>query len=231
VYTDDGGQSIEDVSGQLVSSAVGGMVGEPTGRFVFASTSLGPLVFDVEAKTWFDLADGDVPWFDGRRVEYIESINTVRFSTWGSGIWDFQIGGCDSPIDVDAGGAETQEDAESACPELCEQVEGTAEGEWNGHFWHDEDGASWCQCCVTEEDGPGPGTETEEPSETGNPSEGETEPEESDSGTDGGGTGAGESSGDDGCGCSSGGGAGPLPLAAFFLVGGAIRRRRSRRAG
>ena len=236
LFSTDGGQSFEDVSGDLATPQVGGMVGDPDGRFVFASTDLGPLVFDVEQREWFDMASKEVPWFNGRTVEYIDSIDTVRFSTWGGGIWDFQINGCSAPIEIEASEATTIESAESVCPALCIE-EG---GEWNKHWWKDDDDGDStprCQCCLPEEpDDSGGGTDAGDPEDSGSDgsqeggSDGETDGVEEGGFGDGGSgsEGGGQDDDDSGCGCSSAKGERGA-LTPVLLLLGALGLRRTRK--
>jgi len=91
IMSTDGGSTWVDVSTGMPKTSVRGMVGEKSGRFVFISTPIGPYIFDVQAKTWADLAGDDAPWFDGRWCTYNNQFNFVRFSTWGQGIWDYDL--------------------------------------------------------------------------------------------------------------------------------------------
>lgn len=93
ILSKDGGESWVDVTGifprgQRVQT--GGMVASKDGKYVFAGTHIGPYVFDVETEKWFSIAEG-IGFFNSTDVDYIPSINTVRFGTWGSGVIDFKI--------------------------------------------------------------------------------------------------------------------------------------------
>jgi len=90
----DGGVTWTDVTGDFPAgkfAQTGDMVATPNGQFVFAGTDVGPYVFVVSESKWHSLGGTDVPFFNGMDVDYIESIQTVRFASWGSGIWDFNI--------------------------------------------------------------------------------------------------------------------------------------------
>lgn len=94
VLSKDGGNTWSDVTGNLPSGddfQVGGMVGSPDGQFVFAGTDVGPFVFVVSEEKWYPMFGGAAAMFNTTAIEYIASANTVRFGTWGSGVWDFQI--------------------------------------------------------------------------------------------------------------------------------------------
>ncbi len=97
-YSVDGGITLTDVSGVLPNidyhDANGtAMVGTPDGRYVFIGTMLGPFVFDTQSNQWFYLLDNATPMFYATNIDYIASTNTVRFATWGLGIYDFKING------------------------------------------------------------------------------------------------------------------------------------------
>lgn len=90
----DGGVTWTDVTGNFPAgefAQTGDMIATPNGQFIFAGTDVGPYVFVVNELKWYALGGVDVPFFNGMDVDYIESIQTVRFASWGSGIWDFNI--------------------------------------------------------------------------------------------------------------------------------------------
>lgn len=94
VLSKDGGATWTDVTGDFPSGddfQVGGMVGTPDGQYVFAGTDVGPFVFDVSDEKWYPMFGGEAGMFNTTAIEYVESIKTVRFGTWGSGVWDFAI--------------------------------------------------------------------------------------------------------------------------------------------
>ena len=93
ILSKDGGTSWVDVTGDFPADSdaqTGGMIVTPDSKFVFSGTDIGPYVFDVAAETWYSIADG-IGFFNAMDVDYISSINTVRFGSWGSGILDFKI--------------------------------------------------------------------------------------------------------------------------------------------
>jgi len=61
------------------------------GNFIFAATEVGPYVHVVSDGQWYDLAGVGAPDQTYWTVEYIENINTVRYGTYGRGIWDFVL--------------------------------------------------------------------------------------------------------------------------------------------
>lgn len=94
ILSKDGGSTWADVTGDFPSGddfQVGAMVGTPDGEYLFAGTDLGPYVFVVAEEKWYPMFGGEAGMFNAMGVEYIESIKTVRFASWGSGVWDFVI--------------------------------------------------------------------------------------------------------------------------------------------
>ena len=59
------------------------------GEFIFAATEVGPYVYVSYDEQWYDLAGTGAPDQTYWTVEYVENINTVRYGTYGRGIWDF----------------------------------------------------------------------------------------------------------------------------------------------
>lgn len=93
ILSKDGGLTWTDVTGNYPTGSdlqTGAMIGTPDGKYVFAGTDIGPWVFIVSTETWHPIDVGSAK-FNAMDVEYIASTNTVRFGTWGSGVWDFKI--------------------------------------------------------------------------------------------------------------------------------------------
>jgi hypothetical protein len=98
VLSKNGGTTWTNVTGSganlFPNTAVTGIAGTTDGKYVFASTGLGPYVFIVKEEKWYPLAlDPKVPIFNGQYM-YCQKFNGkeyARFSTFGQGIWDFEI--------------------------------------------------------------------------------------------------------------------------------------------
>lgn len=58
---------------------------------LFAATEIGPFVYHFYEKKWYFLGGSNCPDNIFWDVEYLQSLNTVRFATYGRGIWDFKI--------------------------------------------------------------------------------------------------------------------------------------------
>lgn len=66
----------------------------PDGAHLFAATEVGPFYYDRANSTWVDIGAGapdNVYW----HVDFIPALNTARFSTFGRGLWDYDMGGGD----------------------------------------------------------------------------------------------------------------------------------------
>jgi len=93
ILSKDGGNTWIDVTGDFPAGSdaqTGGMIATPDGSFIFAGTDVGAYVFDVVQEEWHSLAEG-IGIFNTVDLDFIETTNTMRFATWGSGILDFNI--------------------------------------------------------------------------------------------------------------------------------------------
>lgn len=93
VSTDEG-KSFTAIDSSLPKTLVYGMVVSNDERFLYAATEVGPYVYSAEANQWFDLqaktgltAPDMVYW----SVEKVPESNTIRFGTYGRGIWDLDV--------------------------------------------------------------------------------------------------------------------------------------------
>ncbi|MBT3301019.1 MAG: T9SS type A sorting domain-containing protein [Bacteroidetes bacterium] len=90
----DYGKTFTALDSNLPSTLFYKIVTDKEEKYLFAATEVGPFVFALETNTWYDLAEGIAPDQNYWSVDYIPAINTVRFGTYGRGIWDFVL--CDS---------------------------------------------------------------------------------------------------------------------------------------
>jgi Secretion system C-terminal sorting domain len=98
IFSKNGGTTWTNVTGSganlFPNAEVNGMAGTADGKLVFASTRMGPYVFIIAEEKWYPLAvQADMPIFWGQIV-YCQKYNGkeyARFSTWGQGVWDFEI--------------------------------------------------------------------------------------------------------------------------------------------
>jgi hypothetical protein len=71
---------------------------------LFAATESGPFVYSLSEEKWFSMAGIDAPVQRYWSVEYLPLQKRVRFSTYGRGIWDFQIDESVSIVNGDLAG-------------------------------------------------------------------------------------------------------------------------------
>lgn len=87
----DNGQTFSPMNLGLPSTLVLGITANSDESMLFAATENGPYVFVASDSRWYDLSGQCAPSQTYWSVEFVESINTVRFGTYGRGIWDFQL--------------------------------------------------------------------------------------------------------------------------------------------
>jgi len=91
VKSTDGGQTFTSITTGLPATQVRSIVANDVETLLFAATDAGPYVFVVTENKWYSMIGEATPIQSYRSVEYVSSSNTVRFGTYGRGIWDFAI--------------------------------------------------------------------------------------------------------------------------------------------
>ncbi len=87
--SENGGQSFIAFDDGLPNTLVYDLASLPDESVLFAATEVGPYAFSFETEIWESIAGTDAPEQVYWSVEYIDEIQTVRFGTYGRGIWDF----------------------------------------------------------------------------------------------------------------------------------------------
>ena len=87
----DGGASFQAFANDLPPTLVLDITGTPDESLLFAATEAGPYVYLKEDNRWYDLAGQCAPAQAYWSVEYLPATSTVRFGTYGRGIWDFSL--------------------------------------------------------------------------------------------------------------------------------------------
>ncbi len=87
----DGGVSFTPMSNGLPQTLVHEIVANLTESMLFAATDAGPYVYIADDDTWYPMIGADNPIQNYTAVEYISASNTVRFASFGRGIFDFSI--------------------------------------------------------------------------------------------------------------------------------------------
>ncbi|HMO39950.1 MAG TPA: T9SS type A sorting domain-containing protein [Saprospiraceae bacterium] len=87
----DGGRTFTPMSTGLPATLVLGLAANTDESLLFAATEAGPFVYVQADERWYDMAGHCAPAQTYWSVEFVAAENTVRFGTYGRGIWDFQI--------------------------------------------------------------------------------------------------------------------------------------------
>lgn len=87
----DNGASFTDISSGMPSCLVYKLVGNDDEKYIFAATSIGAFVYSDSSNSWYDISTGFAPDQTYWTADYIPSMNTVRFGTYGRGLWDFKM--------------------------------------------------------------------------------------------------------------------------------------------
>lgn len=98
----DTGRSFTAMSMGLPATLVNTLAATPGDSLIFAATDAGPYVFVTALQQWYPLIQSNTPGCVWRTVEYLPSIRTVRFSTYGRGVWDFVLAPVSNPNSVAA---------------------------------------------------------------------------------------------------------------------------------
>ncbi len=87
----DGGKTFVSMSEGLPNTLVLAITGNADESLLFAATEAGPFVYVRTDERWYDLSGQCAPAQTYWSVEFVESLQTVRFGTYGRGIWDFKL--------------------------------------------------------------------------------------------------------------------------------------------
>ncbi len=101
----NGGQNFSPMDNGLPNTLVYELAANTDESLLFAATEVGPFVYVVAEGTWYDMRGLNAPQQVYHSVEFVESSNTVRYATYGRGVWDFAIQpllGCEVPNNVAA---------------------------------------------------------------------------------------------------------------------------------
>ena len=87
----DHGATFSALDTDLPSTMINDIKFDEDETMIFAATAIGPYVYVFAEAKWYDMAGVTAPDQDYRSVDFIDSINTARFGTYGRGIWDFRV--------------------------------------------------------------------------------------------------------------------------------------------
>ena len=87
----DNGEFFYELNTGLPSTLVFELDANEEENLMFAASEAGPLVYVEALNNWYHLGGSTAPSQTYWCVEYLEQSNTVRYGTYGRGIWDFDI--------------------------------------------------------------------------------------------------------------------------------------------
>jgi hypothetical protein len=87
----DSGLTFTAMSNGLPQTLVNSLAATPGDSLIFAATDAGPYVYITSQQQWHPLIDANTPGSVWKTVEYLPSIRTARFSTYGRGVLDLVI--------------------------------------------------------------------------------------------------------------------------------------------
>jgi Secretion system C-terminal sorting domain len=89
----NGGVSFTALTNGLPATLISDLAFSANEQFVFAATDAGPYVYSVANNQWYSLQDalGTPAYVKYTSVEFVAASNTVRFATYGRGVWDLVL--------------------------------------------------------------------------------------------------------------------------------------------
>jgi photosystem II stability/assembly factor-like uncharacterized protein len=87
--SENGGETFSSFNANLPNTLVYDMACLPDESIIFAATEVGPYAYSSEEGVWESMSEAGAPEQVYWSVEYIDEIHTVRFGTYGRGIWDY----------------------------------------------------------------------------------------------------------------------------------------------
>jgi MYXO-CTERM domain-containing protein len=85
---------------------------------LFAGSESGAWRRSASGQEWADITGNDAPVTTYWSVEYVASLNAVRFGTYGRGIWDYTLDGGCFGSDADGDGSPCEEDCNDDDPSI-----------------------------------------------------------------------------------------------------------------
>jgi hypothetical protein len=100
--SNDNGESFYALDAGLPSTLVFSVDANDDESLLFGASEAGPLVYVEDLATWYHMGGSSAPSQTYWSVEYIAQTNSVRYGTYGRGIWDFDISEIASSIEETA---------------------------------------------------------------------------------------------------------------------------------
>lgn len=87
----DNGETFTALSEGLPSTMIFQIVLSQDDSLLFAATEIGAFVCKTWEEQWYSLSDTNIPDQAFWAVDYVDTLKLARFSTYGRGIWDFEL--------------------------------------------------------------------------------------------------------------------------------------------
>ena len=89
--SENGGETFSAFDEGLPNTMIYQLTCLPNESIIFAATEIGPYAYSFDHGSWVSISGEDAPDQVYWSVEYIDEINTVRYGTYGRGIWDYKF--------------------------------------------------------------------------------------------------------------------------------------------
>jgi hypothetical protein len=89
--SNDDGLTFQSMSAGLPATLVYNLASSADGQHLFAAAATGAFYYDRAQNTWIDLVTLGAPNQIYWDVDYVDTLNTARFATYGRGLWDFVL--------------------------------------------------------------------------------------------------------------------------------------------
>lgn len=87
----NGGNSFEAMRNGMPSTMAFQIAANEDENLIYAATETGPYVYLANENKWYPLSGTTTPNQTYWSVEYLPSLKTARFATYGRGVWDFEF--------------------------------------------------------------------------------------------------------------------------------------------
>lgn len=98
-FSIDGGNSFTPLNTSIPAATFYEVALSDSEQYLYAATSEGPYVYSFEEAKWYDLIGADTPILDFTSVDNIGN-STIRFGTYGRGVWDLELISVVLPVEL-----------------------------------------------------------------------------------------------------------------------------------
>ncbi len=95
----DGGDNFTALSNSAPAATFYEIALDDSEQYLYAATSEGPYVYSFTNTQWYNLFGSSTPIVDFTSVDNIGN-STIRFGTYGRGVWDFELNNVALPVDL-----------------------------------------------------------------------------------------------------------------------------------